>query len=105
MVGERREVPYVAEFLWDYTREGNVEHIARHKVTPGDVHEVRDNQPHFYDARPGYEGVVMLGPNQAGRFLYLAMLEVEPLGVWQVITAYWLQRRRALRLYLREAEE
>jgi hypothetical protein len=83
----------------------NLEHTPRHGVTPGDVHGVRHNQPRFYDARPGYEGVVMLGPNQAGRFLHVAMVELEARGLLQVITTYWFERRPALKLYLLEAEE
>jgi hypothetical protein len=47
VVGRRQEESEIEAFLWDYSAGGNVEHIARHNVTPLDVQEVRDNQPHF----------------------------------------------------------
>ncbi|MPZ49820.1 MAG: hypothetical protein GEU75_11100 [Dehalococcoidia bacterium] len=76
MVGERRRWIEIDAFLWDYSDGSNVDHIALHGVTPNDVEEVSENQPHFFDARPGYEGYVMLGPNRRGRYLYVAMFEI-----------------------------
>jgi hypothetical protein len=51
---ERRDELQKEELCW--TPE-NVAHIARHGVTPDDVSEVWANQPHFYDAKPGREGL------------------------------------------------
>ena len=101
MAEERSDDLEIEVFLWDYSTDGNVEHIADHGVTPLDVQEVRDHQPHFFVARPEHFGYVMLGPNRAGRYLYVPMIEVSP-GLWRVITAYWLSNRRAERLYFSE---
>jgi uncharacterized protein len=90
----------VADLYW--TPE-NVAHIARHEVTPDDVVEVLVNQPHYYDAKPDKESLVVLGPNRAGRYLLVVVVEAVVLpDAWYVVTAHWLNRRRAERLYLRE---
>jgi hypothetical protein len=102
VVGRQRDEPEIEAFLWDYSPNANVEHIAGHSVTPLDVQNVRDNEPHFFDARPEYFGCVMLGPNMEGRYLYVAMFETQIMGVWQVITAHWLSHRRGERLYFKE---
>jgi hypothetical protein len=41
---------------------------------------------------------MMLGPNQKGRFLMVGIRFVED-GTWRMITAYWLDRKDALKLY------
>jgi hypothetical protein len=39
----------------------------------------------------------MVGPNITGRYVYVAMIET--VEGWSVITAHWMERRRAERLY------
>jgi hypothetical protein len=43
----------------------------------------------------------MLGPNLRGRFLHVAMVQTMDDGIWYVVTANWLARRRGERLYER----
>jgi hypothetical protein len=41
----------------------------------------------------------MLGPNLAGRYLFVAMYEAHDTGIWYVATAHWFSRPRAERIY------
>jgi hypothetical protein len=43
----------------------------------------------------------MLGTNRTGRYLYVPVIEVSP-ALWRVITAFWLSKRRAEKLYFKE---
>lgn len=90
----------VVAFEWDWDEGGNVEHIARHEVMPEDVNEVKDHAPRF-GLNPADRSAthVMLGMNRAGRYLHVAMVETPRRGVWFVVTANWLNARRAQRLY------
>ena len=99
IVGKRHGDLGIETFDWDYSADANVDHVALHGVKPEDVEEVAFNDPHFFTARPDYDGDVMVGPNQAGRFLYAAMIETPQSGVWRVIMAHWMERRRAERYY------
>jgi hypothetical protein len=99
MVGERREDPKPKAFHWNYSEDGNVDHIARHTVQPEDVEEVAANVPRFFAPRdPGRDGFVMVGPNLTGRYLLVAIIET-PEGDWYPVTAHWLDRRRGERNY------
>jgi hypothetical protein len=96
---ERAEIE-VSGFEWDYEAGRNVEHIAAHRVIPADVEEVLANTPHFYlNDADHMGGVVMLGPNFAGRYLFVAMYEAHDAGIWYVATAHWFSRPRAERIY------
>jgi hypothetical protein len=92
----------VAGFIWDFGEKGNVQHIDRHDVTVEDVYEVLHNAPTFFADRPDANAShIMLGPNLRGRFLHVAMVQTMDDGIWYVVTANWLARRRGERLYER----
>jgi len=56
----------ITEFEWD---EDNIEHIARHRVTPEDVEEVAfDDEPYIRKIKRS-EINEMLGQTAAGRYL------------------------------------
>ena len=100
VVGHRDDAILVAAFLWDYQPGRNVEHIARHGVGPEDVEEVLSRTPHFFrNTTPYGASHVMVGPNDAGRYLRVALTETSTEGVWYVVTAHWLSKRRGERLY------
>lgn len=44
MVGEPAEIE-VAGFVWDFDPGGNVDHLALHEVTPGDVRYMHEHDP------------------------------------------------------------
>jgi hypothetical protein len=94
----------IREFEWDEGTGRNVDHIALHEVTPADVEEVLDNAPRFARSNRD-EGAThfMLGPTKAGRFLFAAIVETPITGRWYVVTAYWMSRTRADRIYNRWA--
>jgi hypothetical protein len=95
---ERAEVD-VTGFEWSFEAGRNVLHIAEHGVTPADVDEVLNNLPHFFiNDADHMGGVIMLGPNLAGRYLFVAMYETAEEGLWYAATAYWLSRARAERI-------
>ena len=102
MVGEPEEID-VQEFEWD---EWNTAHLAEHGVLRSDVDAVRLNAPLFFANLPDRSGShVMIGPDAAGGFFYVVLVESERAGVWRVITAYRYARRRALRYYRRAPDD
>jgi hypothetical protein len=45
----------------------------------------------------------MLGPNSARRYLFVALAKAVVMpDAWYVVTAHWLNRQRAERIYVRE---
>lgn len=102
MVGERLDSIRVDSFIWDVSPDGNVLHIQRHNVRPGDVEDVAANEPHYYLNLPGKSAThIMVGPNRTGRFLLVAMSRSGSETSWYVITAVWLERNRGARFYNR----
>ena len=90
----------VVDSEWDWDDDGNVDHIARHGVYPEDVNELKNNAPRFGLNTPDKSAThVMIGPNLAGRYLHVAIVETLRPGTWFVVTANWLNRRRGERLY------
>jgi hypothetical protein len=88
----------VTEFVFD---EESLIHIARHDVYEADIREVLENSPQFFINPPSSERTathLMLGPNQAGRFLLAAIIQVEG-TIWRPITAHWFHARLARRFY------
>ena len=71
-------------FHWD---NGNIEHIARHEVTPQEAEQVIENDP--LDAgvvfRNGETRTVHLGETDANRVLVVVVTERN--GLYRVVTA------------------
>ncbi|MDD4262511.1 BrnT family toxin [Syntrophaceticus schinkii] len=84
----------IKRFDWDNT---NIEHIARHNVTPDEAEEA------FIDAlfRKGRDRrLLVYGVTDAGRYLLVVVI-LKPDGVARVITARDMSRSER-RYYLRE---
>ncbi len=65
-----------------------------------DVLEVFLGHPRYFHSRSvSGERFAILGPNKGGRFLLVPILPGDSHGVWRVVTAYWLNERRARRFY------
>ncbi len=72
----------IAEFEWD---ENNIDHIARHKVSPDEVEDVAfDDKPWIKKGRKGTR--YMLGYSVAGRYLFVVYV-LKGNGLARVITA------------------
>ena len=69
------------EFDWD---DGNVEHIARHHVSPEEAEEVFRSRFHLLHTRLGR--YVALGQTEEGRYLFCAFERKGP-GRVRVVTA------------------
>jgi len=86
--------------VWVYGPGGNVDHIAQHFVRPADVQFVLDHDPIFTLNAPGHTAThIMLGRDDHGRAIFVAILETEIPGLWTVITAL---EHRNTRRYLEE---
>jgi uncharacterized protein len=69
-------------FEWD---DDNVEHIARHNVSPDEVEDVAfDDEPQIRKGRKGTR--YMLGYTAAGRYLFIVYI-LKGKGTSRVITA------------------
>ena len=72
----------ITEFEWD---ENNIEHIARHNVSPDEIEDVAFNDEPWI--KKGREGTrYMLGYTVAGRYLF-AVYVLKSKGIARVITA------------------
>jgi uncharacterized DUF497 family protein len=73
------------EIIWFEWDDNNIEHIARHNVTPDEVEDIAfDDEPWI---RKGREGTrYMLGYTVAGRYLF-TVYTLTSKGVARVITA------------------
>jgi hypothetical protein len=73
--------------------------LYTHDVTVDAVFEVWQNAPRYFveynERGPRYS---LLGPNRNGRFLVVAIAPVD-VGVWRVVTAYWIRDARGRRRY------
>ena len=72
------------QFVWD---SANVEHIARHGVTPDEAEQVIKNDPFDMAAghRNGEPRTVHLGETDASRVLVVVITERD--GMYRVVTA------------------
>lgn len=75
----------VRGFDWD---KDNVEHIARHRVTPEDVEEAFEGEHLIRRSRSGR--YVLFGRSAAGRYLMVAFILRS--GVARIITARDMSR-------------
>lgn len=71
----------ISRFEWD---GNNINHIARHGVTPGEVEDVFFNAPLYHKAREGLK--IALGRTDNGRYLFV-VFALKPGGTIRVITA------------------
>ena len=72
----------ITEFEWD---ENNIEHIARHNVSPDEIEDVAFNDEPWI--KKGREGTrYMLGYTVAGRYLFVVYV-FKSKGIGRVITA------------------
>jgi len=72
----------IIEFEWD---DGNIEHIARHGVSPDEVEDVAfDDEPWIRKGKKGTR--YMLGYSVAGRYLFVVYV-LPGKGIARVITA------------------
>jgi hypothetical protein len=96
---ERRRVELVVTYL-EINDEKAAYIQAEKNVTPEDVREVIGLSPRYFvrQTQSGDE-YAALGPNQAGRYLTVAISPMEGEGDWRLITAYWLRESRGRRLY------
>jgi len=67
-----------------------LEHVdENHNVSFAEVNEVHQAKPQYYVNTEGHKApIYMIGPTDAGRFLFVP---IEPTGIWQVwrpVTAY-----------------
>lgn len=72
----------ITEVVWT---DGDVEHIARHGVDPGEVEQVIASRPVWRRGRrhpeTGRQSVYALGRTDAGRYLFVVL---SPLGLGRV---------------------
>lgn len=71
----------INDFIWD---DGNIDHIARHGVTPDEAEEVFVNRPKFFKSRQ--ERYAALGKSSQGRYLFVVFL-YQGKGCARVVTA------------------
>lgn len=72
----------IGSFVWD---DGNVEHIAKHKVEPQEVEEVFE--PGFYLRKSWSGRYLVLGRTAAGRYLTCVFERGKQPGSIRIITA------------------
>jgi uncharacterized DUF497 family protein len=78
----------IHEFDWD---DNNVEHIMRHRVSPGEVEDVAfDDAPWIRKGRKGTR--YMLGYTLAGRYLFVVYI-LKRSGIARVITAMDMDKK------------
>ena len=88
----------ITEFEWD---ENNIEHVARHKVSPDEIEDVAfDDEPWI---KKGMEGTrYMLGYTVAGRYLFVVYV-LKGKGIARVITAIDMDEKTR-KLYKRKGK-
>lgn len=91
----------VWELEWD---EDNELHCLEHDLTPELAEEVRESAPRFFENRPGRTGShAMIGPDRAGRFWTIIILEAGARGRWRPITG-WESAKAEVGLYYGDAK-
>lgn len=78
----------VDRLIWD---EGNISHIARHKVTPQEVEEVCHGRFLVLDAR--YGRLLLIGLTKKGRSIAIILDPELKEGVYYPVTARSADRR------------
>lgn len=79
----------VEAFIWEDRDGGNLEHCARHGVTPVVAAAVLGESPRFFLNDPGKTGThMMIGPDDNGRFWTVVILPGAEPGQWKPITGW-----------------
>lgn len=76
-------------FEWDFEAGGNVDHLASHGVSPGDVHFVHEHDPIYVRNLPSLSRSathVMVGRDARKRSLAIFIVETARRGIWYVLT-------------------
>ena len=73
---------YVESLEWD---SQNIEHIARHKVTPDEVEEICHGQ--HVARRQEDERLFLIGPTLSGRMLVVILVSLKKRRCYRPITA------------------
>jgi hypothetical protein len=86
----------VIGFLWEFGPDQNVSHLAKHDVAPDDVYAVLRNLPIFFYNSPGRTAThAMVGVDERGRVLQIAILPTHEPGVWKPITGWESRKARS----------
>jgi len=72
---------FIRRLIWD---SWNIEHVARHQVTPDEVEEVCHGDPVVQEGKKGRS--LVFGPTKAGRMLTV-VLDPEGRGLYYPVTA------------------
>jgi hypothetical protein len=98
---ERRRAEIAVDQI--FVSDSKADYVAARDITVSDVFEALANAPRFFVRRhpeSGEEQYSMLGQTHTGRWLQVAIEEMDKdEGLWRLITAYWLNSQRGLRLY------
>ena len=81
-------MPYY-EIIWNEERDGNVEHIAEHNLTPEDVEEVLFN-PVDRDVSRSSGLPIVFGFTPDGRYILVVYEQIDDVTIYPV-TAYDLE--------------
>lgn len=85
--------------------QANVDHLARHDVTPQQVQDVLLKAPRFFRNLPDRSGThVIVGPNSEGTFFFIVLAPTGQRGNWRPVTG-WRLGRRAQDLYERGVDK
>jgi hypothetical protein len=88
VVGVPAEI-VVGDLSWDHSEGRNVDHLAQHGVTPADVSSLLDYKPLFFLNLPGRSAThLMIGRDQRGRSLLVALARTRDENVWYPVTAW-----------------
>ncbi len=77
--------------VWDHSPGGNVEHVATHGLTPGEVDEVLQDPRSSFDVSRTTGYPAAFGETATGRYIIVVYDEIEESTVYP-ITAYEVKR-------------
>jgi len=76
----------VLELEWD---DRNEDEVARHRITPEEVEQVMHNDPAFFKNKRGRAAsIVMIGPTNGGRCLFVPLARTRTSYLWRPVTAF-----------------
>jgi hypothetical protein len=88
VVGEPDSID-VQSFIWDFSPDGNVDHLARHSVTPEDVEALLESDPLFFRSPPSRRSThAMIGRDGRGRSLIVYLLGSADPSIWEPVTGW-----------------
>jgi hypothetical protein len=88
----------IEDFVWDEEIE---EHFARHWLSQDDVLAVAKSDFLGFENLPDRGGThVMIGPDEAGRILYVSIRPTSTSGLWEPVTGW--ESRLGRRIWAKE---